>query len=276
MKRIAVTGATGQVGRELARYLQENKLENRLLVRNPERVLLHSHEPSTAVQFDFNEPETYAKALEGIDRLFLVCSSVQESSLIPFLQFACQTGVEQIVVMSGIGADINKKHFLARLEKLVKDSGIPYVALRANWFFQNFGSHFLDMIKSQHELTFPDGGASLSFVDARDIAEVALHFLTSDIVEKGIAFDITGPESLSHAAVAQLFSKHLPYEIGYRQLTESEAREELGWNDEWLELFKDIQNGLTAPVSDSVQKILGKPPRRFEEYIIDNKPLWLG
>lgn len=275
MGRIAVTGATGQVGRELARYLHEKKLDYRLLVRNPQRASLHSLELSKTIQFDFNEAETYTSALEGIDRLFLVCSSVQEGYLVPFLQSARQSGVEQIVVMSGIGANINKKHFLARLENLVKDSGIPYVALRANWFFQNFGSHFLDMVKNQHELTFPDGGAGLSFVDARDIAELALHFLTHSVNEKEMAFDITGPETLSHAQVAQLFSKHLPYEVGYRQLTELEAKEELGWNDEWLELFKDIRDGLTAPVSGSVEKILGKSPRYFEKYIKENKALWL-
>ena len=275
MKKIAVTGATGQVGKELVRCLQKKKISNRLLVRDPKKASIQSHPSSTIVSFDFNNPKTYKSALQGIDRLFLVCASFGANVLSSFMHSAKQSGIKQIVIMSGIGADINKKHFLALLEKLVKESGIPYVALRANWFFQNFGSLFRNMIKNKHELSLPDGRAKLSLVDARDIAEVALHFLCKEIDEKELAYDITGPEALTHQSVTKLFSKHLPYEVSYRELTEQQAINELGWDDEWLELFKDIRNGLTSLVSDSVQKILGKPPRYMEDYIIENKTLWI-
>ena len=74
--------------------------------------------------------------------------------------------------------------------------------------------------------------------------------------------------------MAQLFSKHLPYGVIYKELSEHQAKDMLGWNDEWLSLFRDIRNGIAAPVSDSVEKILGKPPRRLEEYIEKNVSLW--
>ena len=126
----------------------------------------------------------------------------------------------------------------------------------------------------KHELMFPDGKVPISFVDVRDIAEVAVQLLTCELEVSGMGVDITGPESLTHASVARLFSKYLPYHVGYKEISEQEAKENLGWNDEWLSLFRDIRNGITTPVSPSVEKILGKPVRRLEDYIKENISIW--
>jgi len=274
--KVAVTGATGQIGRALASCLQRKNIRNQLLVRDYEKASFLQHNLSKIIAFDFNKSETYENALKYADSLFLICdSSVAGEAIALFLESAKEAGIKKIVIMSGIGADKIKTHFLAKLEALVEESTIPYIALRGNWFFQNFGSQFRGMIREAHELSFPDGGASISFVDARDIAEVAFHFLTSELEDMRLGYDITGPESLTHASVAQIFSKYLPYHVYYKEFSETEAREILGWNNECLSLFRDIRNGLTAPVSDVVEQILGKPPRRLENYILENKSLWM-
>lgn len=273
--RIAITGATGQVGKELALLLQNANITNQLLIRNPGKAVHLHHQSSRIVNFDFNKPDTHKDALRDVNKLFLVCdSSIKELAIREFLSEVKRKGIKKIIIMSGIGADIIKTHFLAKLESLVQESDIPFIALRANWFFQNFGSYFRNMIKEKHQLTFPDGGEFLSFVDACDVAEVAFNFLTRNIEDLNIGYNITGPESLSHELVAQLFSKYLPYRVAYKELSESEAIDKLGWNEEWLSLFRDIRNGLTAPVSDSVETILGKPSRCLEDYILNNISLW--
>jgi len=78
--------------------------------------------------------------------------------------------------------------------------------------------------------------------------------LTHPISKENCYYDITGGESLTHEAVAQIFSKYLPYSVEYLELTEEEAKENLGWDDVWLELFRDIRKRTTAPVSDAVEK----------------------
>lgn len=182
-----------------------------------------------------------------------------------FLQAAQNGVIQKIIVMSGIGADKIKTHFLAKLEAIVEESKIPYIALRANWFFQNFGSYFREMIPERHTLTFLDAKASISLVDARDVAEVAFNLIANKFETSTKGFDITGPESLTHGVVAQLLSKHLPYRVGYLEISEKEAREKLGWNDEWLRLFKDIRNGITAPISPAAKEILRKPARCLKD-----------
>ncbi len=273
--RVAITGASGQVGRELAFLLQRENRPTQLLARDPTSASFLQHDSSRIVAFDFNNPNSYKEALEGVDRLFLSCNSSSSDEVIKtFLSAAKTSGIREIVVMSGMGADKIKTQFLAKLEAFVEESHIPYVALRANWFYQNFSSCFKEMITRHRELTFPDGGAPISLVDARDVAEVASYFLSKDFDESAVGYDITGPESLTHQAVADLFSKHLSYPVGYREIGEKEAREQLHWNDEWLSLFRDIREKITAPVSLSVEKILGKPARYLEDYIKENLSIW--
>ena len=272
---IAVTGARGQVGREAAFLLQRKKIPNRLLVRDPKQAAFLQHESSRLAAFDFTNPKTFEQALKGVDSLFFVCdSSIGKQAIRGFLSAAKQAGIKKIIVMSGIGADKGETHFLVNLEALVEELHIPYAVLRANWFFQNFGSHFKEMITHKHALTFPDGKASISFVDARDIAEVAFQLLIGPLEVSGEGFDITGPESLTHASVAELFSKHLPYRVDYKEISEHEAKEKFGWDEVWLSLFRDIRNGITSPVSPSVEKILGKKARRLEDYIKENISIW--
>lgn len=274
---IGITGATGQVGQEFVKLLVAQNIEAKLLVRNLEKAQGLFNNPSRIEHLDFDLPSTYAKALTGVDKLFLICYRPKEDLLRAFLAEAKKQGVHRIVVMSGMGADKSRSHFLGRLEELVQATGIPSVSLRANWFMQNFGTMFHDMITRDKCLRFADGQAKLSFVDARDVAEVALHcLLNRDLAANFEAFDITGPESLSHKEVAQLFSEHLSYEIDYRELSEEEACKQLGWDENILNLFRDIRKGYTTPTSEAVNSLLQKPARNFRDYVKENRQVWLS
>ena len=247
---IGVTGATGQVGRELVKLLGQ---QCRPLVRE---------------LFDYDRAESYAGALKGVKRLFLV-GHWSIDGVEPFIQQL--EGIEMVVVMSGIGAQLGDVNYLGKLERWVKEQGIPFVAIRANWFYQNFTSFFSGMVTGK-ELTFPDGGMKLSFVDTRDIAEMAAHYLEGEVKEGVVT--MTGPQSLSHTDVARLFSKWLPYEVGYRELSEIEAQKELGWDREMLDLFANIRKGMMSDVSVDFEQVLGKKGRTFEAFIRENLEIW--
>lgn len=272
---LSITGASSQVGRELIKLLKEKMIKAKLLSREPEKISKQDGIFET-VFFDYQDSMTFLPALTGCERLFLVCSGgINHQILESFLNEAKTQGIKQIVCISGFGIRTNKKHRFLAIEKIVENSFIPMVSLRANWFMQNFSSYFFSMIKKKRCLTFPDGGEKLSFVDARDIAEVALHFFTSPISEINQYFDITGEKSLSHKEVAEIFTKYLPCAVSYQELTEKEAQEQLGWDGVWLEFFKDIRKGNSAAISNSVQEILGKPARRFEDYIQESRGIWI-
>lgn len=273
---IAITGATGQVGSELLHVLINKGISPRLLVRDAGKVEKSIHS-SSVVQFEYENPETYESSLSGVSRLFLVCPpTVQESTLEGFVEACKKHGVRQIVFVSGMGADQRPEHFCSIFSEIIRKTGIPSVFLRANWFFQNLRSQTSEAIRNLHLLRYPDGRKSISFVDARDIAEVAAHFLTSEIQPGEIGLDITGPESLTHEEVAKLLSKHLPYQVSYEEISDEEAIEKLGYNAVWMGLFHDVQNGLVSPVSKDVENVLHKPPRNLESFIIENKNVWIS
>lgn len=254
---IGVMGATGQVGKEVVKCLEGRQLPFKALSRP---------------KFDLLKPETYGE-MKGVKRLFFVCvTTMTEGEVKAFVEAAEGAGVEQIVLMSGIGAGDNPNHFLEKVERWIHEVGVPCVALRCNWFFQNFGSFFRELVAKDHVLAFPDGGKGMGLVDARDIADVALHYLTAPICDAVVP--MTGGEVLTHAEVAQLFTKYLPFEVGYEELSESEAVKRHAWIEPWLPLYADIREGRAAVVADTVQKVLGRAPRRLEAYIAENVASW--
>lgn len=266
---LGITGATGQVGREVVHFLNLKKKIPKLLVRDLKKGESLQGE---LTYFDFSCPETYAEALEEVKVLFLVVTKVN-ADLERFLSFCSKSEVEFIVLMSGMGADHNPNHFLAQAEAAVRKSGIPFTALRANWFFQNFGSMFLDAIK-QGELALPAGEAKLSFVDVRDVAEVAVQLLLNWKQAKP-NYVLTGEEALSHHEVCAIISKYLGRPVAYRSITDKEALElfaSQGWNQQTLLLFEDMREGIVEPIFPDVREMLGKPARRFDAFAKDLFP----
>ena len=100
-----------------------------------------------------------------------------------------------------MGADAEPGIIIGRLhrqeEKIIEGSGIPYNFLRPGAFMQNFVNYFGETIKNQNAFYFPAGEGKVSFVDVRDIASVAVVFLTkNDTKYENKAYSITGQESL--------------------------------------------------------------------------------
>jgi len=277
-----VVGATGRVGREVARLVAEKGERVRAATRDPGRFILPA--PLEPVRFDFDEPRTFAPALKGVERLFLMARPGDNSSDMaakPLIDEAKKAGVRLIVNLTAMGVELDETFMLRTLEKHVEASGIPLVHLRPNWFMQNFDSGpIFNDIRATHAIHLPAGDARLSFIDVRDIAAIACEALT-DLRHTGKAYTLTGGESLTHFDVAEKISRAAGARISYVPISEEAALAGLaargvpsGYIERWADFFRKVRKGLCAPVSGDVEKVLGRPPILFDQYAEDYATSW--
>ncbi len=177
--QILIAGGTGTNGRELLKQLADKEVSVRVLVRNPERATYLANKHTEIVQGDLSEPFTLDKALEGIERAYIV-TSIHPDTLTWFDNFyaaAANAGVSQLVKFSGYGADstssieIIRQHGLS--DRKLMESGLNYTILRPNSFYQNILWQ-AEAIKSRAQFYLPLGVAKQSLVDVRGLGPCAL------------------------------------------------------------------------------------------------------
>ncbi len=215
--QLLVTGATGNVGADVVRQLSGTDAHVRAAVRDPDR----TDEPDwganvNPVRFDFTDAATYGPALDGVDRVFLVrppAISDVKTHIRPFIRACREAGVAKIVFLSLFGVERNPVVPHRTVEADVREVGIPHTFLRASFFMQNFSTAHRAEIRDRDEIFVPAGHGKTSFVDCRDVAEVAVRALTDETAE---AYDLTGPEALDYDAVAEIFTEVLGRPITYR------------------------------------------------------------
>ena len=281
-ERILVIGSTGKVGGELVKILIRNKKTFRAAARNPSaRKKEHSVE---FVEFDYDRPETFAPALSGIDKVFLVArpgDNHSDKAAKPFIDEMITAKVRLIVNLTAMGVERDESFMLRILEKNVEKSGIPFVHLRPNWFMQNFNcAPMLTEIRAKGTLHLPAADAKLSFIDVRDIAAAGYAALTEER-HSNKAYTLTGKEALSHFDVAEKLSRVSGKRITYVPVTEEIACSGLAKNgvpqeliDRWAEFYRKIRLGFCSPVTADVDILLGRPPIIFDQYASDYAEAW--
>ena len=194
-QEILIIGATGKVGVELVKLLAKKGETVRAATRSPSTASKRLPRSAEAVEFDFDRPETFAPALQGIVKVFLMArpgDNYADKVAIPFVDLAKKEGVRLIVNLTAMGVEQDDSFMLRVLEKYIEASGIPFVHLRPNWFMQNFDSGPMAAdIRATGGLHLPAADAKLSFIDVRDIAAVGLAALTESR-HAGNAYTLTG------------------------------------------------------------------------------------
>src|SRR5258708_29927713 len=156
---------------------------------------------------DFADKASLAKALQGIDTIYLVCSPIPqlvelESNVI---QACKQAGVAYVVLNSALGAGDYPKSFPSwhrQVEDKLKPSGLQYAILRPNSFMQNIAADMARAIRGQSAFYSAMGDAKLSLIDVRDIAGIVAKALTNPAVFAGKTIELNGPEAFSYAEIA--------------------------------------------------------------------------
>ena len=273
---ILVTGATGTVGQHVARALSERDAETMIGVRDPETISTSTADPGMVVEFDFTKPETWGRALRGVDGVFLVRPPVVDSSEIgSFAEAADRVGVTRIAYLSTIGAEKNILIPHHRIEKRITATGMEYTLLRASFFMQNLLEvHRRDVIEHD-EIFVPSGNGKTSFIDARDIGEIAAIVLTES-GHANQAYDLTGPEALDYEEVATILSDVLDRSITYPNPSLlSFARrmrrrgKPLGFIALMCGIYTTARLGLAGRVTDDSWRLLGRRPREMRAFVED-------
>jgi uncharacterized protein YbjT (DUF2867 family) len=271
---VLVTGATGTVGQFVRDALADRDCTVRALVRSPD-----PNDPEE-VRFDFEKPETWGRAFEGGDRLFLVrppAITRVGDFLLPAVDAAQRCGVDHVTLLSVLGAEKNPIIPHRRIEKHLETSGLDYTFLRASFFMQNFDEVHATDIRDHDELFVPARDGKTSFVDVRDISDVAAVTLTES-GHRNRAYDVTGSEALDYTEAATVFSEVLGREITYpRPGAVAFARrwlgrgEPLGFVITMVGIYTTARLGLAGRVTDDVEQVLSRKPRSLREYVRDYK-----
>jgi uncharacterized protein YbjT (DUF2867 family) len=262
-KTTLVLGGTGKTGRRVAQRLTA--------LERPVRIGSRTGQPP----FDWEDPRTWAPALDGVGSVYL---SYYPDLAVPgavdavgaFARLAVDRDVPRLVLLAGRG---EAEAELA--EQAVRDSGAALTIVRSTWFAQNFSEDYMLDHVLGGEVALPAGDTPEPFVDADDIADVAVAALTDD-GHVGQFYELTGPRLLTFAeAVAEIATatgrdiRYVPVSIEEHAATAlahgvpAEVVELLTY------LFSEVLDGRNAHLADGVQRALGRQPKDFTDYARD-------
>ncbi|MDR7126475.1 SDR family oxidoreductase [Pseudotabrizicola sp. 4114] len=280
---ILLTGATGSVGFELAKLLSAHGIAAKAMVRSDAAAEKLKNLPGiTPVTGDFDDPASVERALQGVDRAFLLTNSTEraESQQLAFVAAAQRAGVKHIVKLSQLHASADSPvrflRYHAAVEQAIRDSGMAYTFLRPNLFMQNLLG-FRDTIVGMGKLFAPIGASRISLIDTRDIAAIAFAALTTPGHE-GLTYDLTGPEALTHAEVALQISSAIGQPVTFIQIPPDAMRDAvvaagfLHWQaDGLIEDYAHYSRDEADAVSPTVT---GDPARFFSDFLNDYKTVF--
>ncbi|HEY9116066.1 MAG TPA: NmrA family NAD(P)-binding protein [Bacteroidales bacterium] len=225
MKRILITGATGNIGFELIRFLFEIKLNHQVIagVRNIEKAkkVFQSFPELDFVEFDFEKAETFSEAFENVDILFLLRPphiSEIEKYFHPLINQAVKKGIRKIMFLSVQGVEKSNVIPHHKIEQLIVDSGVDYIFLRPSYFMQNLTTTLLHDIVEKRQIILPAGKAKFNWVDVENIAEVVALLMDNFENYKNEAIELTGDKNEDFYAAANYLTMIIGEKITYRNV----------------------------------------------------------
>jgi uncharacterized protein YbjT (DUF2867 family) len=262
---ILVTGATGNVGRHVVAALASSGEPVRAVTRSPSRV-------PAGVEVAKGDIAEVPGMLDGVDRAFLLWPHMTADAAPPVVQ-ALAARVEHVVFLSARGVTDDSPLFHAKIERLLRDSGVAWTFLRAGGFATNT-LDWADQVRTG-VVRWVHGGAGRALIHERDIADVAVAALTSREHE-GAAYELTGPETLTQAEQVRTLGAAVGREVRWEEMPVEEALAELlarGWDPEfarnglayWASLVADPET-----VTGTVEEVTGKPARTYAEWAAEH------
>jgi uncharacterized protein YbjT (DUF2867 family) len=269
-----VLGGTGRTGAFVARRLAERGLNVRTASRR-----------GANVAFDWDDPSTYAQTLKGVDRAYLVAPVMRikfADRFADFLDLAAEAGVHHVTYLSTYGSDRSPPEVDIRTVELdlARRSAFTHSILRPAWIMQNFSDEHLPLINDT--ITVPTRGGKEAFVDAADIAAVAVETLINPDVHAGAEYAPTGPQSLTVGEVAGIIAGVINRPVIHNDIDP----------DVWIKgaveggfvpadyaimlrwLTGAIISGNGSQPNGDIEKVTGRPATSFQEFARRNAAAW--
>ncbi|SDM45930.1 NAD(P)H-binding protein [Nonomuraea jiangxiensis] len=280
---ILVTGATGNVGRELVRELDEAGVPFRVLVRDPARAAAL---PGERVVADLSDPGTLPPAFAGADRLFLLTPGIGLDHARHAVAAARSAGVAHIVHLSSFNVLGDPMPAMGRWhherEQAIRASGIPATFLRPGGFMTN-AFDWLPTIRKAGYVLDPFGPGRYAPIDPADIAAVAALTLTTDGHQKQ-EYVLTGEELFTVAEQVKILAAAAGRDIAVRAVTTAEeavaARFPNGAPPALAEAIVEGFHLMRADIAgfrtDTVERLLRRKPRTFADWCTRNADAFRG
>lgn len=258
---VLVLGGNGKTGKRIVQKLNELDI--------PVRIGSRSGEPA----FDWNDRSTWEAAMQGMKAVYI---AYQPDLSVPgapddintLVQLAKRLNIQKLVLLSGRGETEAQV-----CENIVIHSGIDYTILRCSWFFQNFNESFFQEPLKAGLLALPAGNIKEPFVDADDIADIAVAAFT-DARHSNKLYDITGPRLLTFRDVAKEIGEATGKNIRFQDLTIEEYTgilAEFGVPADYIQLitylFSEVLDGRNESLAYGVEEALGRKPADFSAFI---------
>ncbi|MEW2432970.1 NAD(P)H-binding protein [Streptomyces caniferus] len=268
---ILVTGATGNTGSRLVPRLAALGHPVRAAGRRAPEL-----PGAQGVAFDWYDPATHDAALRGAARLYLVPPTAAPDPaavMLPFLERARSAGVRRVALLSSSAIPAGGPG-VGQVHAALPDLFDAWAVLRPSWFMQNFTDRHphAESIRTSGVLLTATGAGRVGFIDADDIAAVAAHALTDEPPLRGADLVLTGPQSLSYDDIADTLTALGGRPVRHRSLTYDQLHDRLaadmppGFATLLAGLDRAIADGAEDRVTDTVERITGRPPRSFREF----------
>jgi len=281
MKRILITGATGNIGTEVVHYLCEldNESEIIVAVRNAESAKKKfPNLPNLSMRFfDFEKPDCFNQAFKDIDILFLLRPphiSDVDTYFRPLLQSAKNNKIEKVVFLSVQGAEKSKVIPHNKIEHLIKSIGFKYIFVRPSYFMQNLTTTLLPELQKYKTIKLPSGNAKFNWIDAKNIGEVTAVFIKSFEKFANNAYEITGTENKNFQEVTEILSKTLETKFYFKSINpiSSYFKKRKDGMESGFAMVMTLLHFLPRlqkepEISDNFHKITGKKPTTLKEFI---------
>ena len=278
MTVVLVTGASGNVGREVVVALRRLGLTVRAAERDVARARSAIASDVEVVRLDYRDRATFSCA-SGAGALFLMrppAIADVADTLLPFVDEARQRGVEHVVFLSVAGADKNPLVPHHAVEKHLK-RGPGWTIVRPGFFAQNFGDAYRRDIVEESRVYVPAGNGRVAFVDVRDVAEVAAAAFAAPAEHDRRAYLLTGPEAVDFATATKQLSLVVERTIRYDAASIAGYALHLRargapWGQVAVQamLHVGLRFGQGAHVDPTLERLLGRRPRSLAEYFGDH------
>ncbi|MEM7424031.1 MAG: SDR family oxidoreductase [Pseudomonadota bacterium] len=276
---ILVSGASGQLGGRIAAALlaDPSRPAVRAGVRNPVNIMSLVEAGATPTHFDYDDEDVMTAAMEGADAVVLIPTYANNALRVIQIQYAINAaksaGVGHLI-WCGLMASNRNSHFhvapcLAYAEAAVRTSGLPWTILRNSVYLEPFLEWIPDLLDEQ-VIPYPAGYGRVSYVLRDDLAR-ATAAVALDPGRAGEAHDLTGPEALTYAEIADMITRVTGRQVRYAPATDPEfvamcSDPELP--DHLPLTLMSMYHAVAArefePASDAIERLTGQAATGFE------------
>lgn len=242
---IAVTGATGELGRRVVHALAARVPAASIIaiVRDPQAAAAVLPEGVQIRQADYDRPETVAAGLKDVRKVLLISSNqigrraAQHRAVI---DAAVAEGVERLLYTSVLHADVSSLGLAdehRQTEAMIADSGLAHTLLRNGWYTENYAAS-IPAALAHGALIGAAGDGRISSASRQDYADAAVEALLADGEPHAVIHELAGDVAYDLAGFAAELSRQSGRDIPYVNLSEADYRKAL------------VEAGLPEPVAD--------------------------